>query len=76
MRTTVELDPDTGRAVEELRRERGVGVSAAVNELIRRGMLPRDDRARFEQQTRRLGLKIDVSDVAGALESLEGVHAR
>ncbi|MGH9181117.1 MAG: ribbon-helix-helix protein, CopG family, partial [Acidimicrobiales bacterium] len=41
MRTTVEFDTDTARAVEELRRDRGVGVSEAVNELIRRGLLPR-----------------------------------
>lgn len=72
MRTTVEFDDDAARAVAELRRERGVGVSEAVNELIRRAMLPRPPSIAFTQRTRRLGLKIDVSDVAGALEVLEG----
>ena len=76
MRTTVEFDEDTAKAVEALRRELGVGVSEAVNELIRRGLLPRGEVPPFRQPTRRLGLKIDVSNVAGALEDLEGVEAR
>lgn len=76
MRTTVEFDEDTARAVEELRRERGVGASEAVNELIRRGLLPRGEVPTFRQRTRRLGLRIDVSNVADALEVLEGVETR
>jgi hypothetical protein len=76
MRTTVEFDDDTAKAVEDLRRDRGIGVSEAVNELIRRGLLPRRDVPAFRQQTRRMGLKVDVSNVAAALEDLEGVEAR
>jgi hypothetical protein len=76
MRTTVDFDDDAARAVEELRRERGLGLSEAVNVLIRRGLLPRGPIAPFRQRTRSLGLKIDVSNVADALESLEGVEAR
>lgn len=76
MRTTVEFDDDTARAVERLRRERGMGVSEAVNELIRQGLLPRQRARPFRQQTRRLGLRIDVSNVADALESLDGPDAR
>ena len=76
MRTTVEFDEDTARAVEELRRQRGIGVSQAVNELIRRGLLPRGDVRAFKQRTRRLGLKIDVSNVAEALEVAEGLEGR
>ncbi|MDQ4070960.1 MAG: ribbon-helix-helix protein, CopG family [Actinomycetota bacterium] len=76
MRTTVEFDDDTAKAVQELRRERGIGVSQAVNELIRRGLLPRGEVRRFEQRTRRLGLKVDVSNVAEALEGVEGLQAR
>lgn len=72
MRTTVEFDEDTAKAIGQLRRERGLGLSEAVNELIRRGMLPRAGPSQpFRQRTRRLGLKIDVSDVAGALEVLD-----
>ena len=76
MRTTVEFDDDTAKAVEALRRELGVGVSEAVNELIRRGLLPRHEVPTFRQRTRRLGVRIDVSNVAAALEDLEGVEAR
>lgn len=76
MRTTVELEADTSAAIEDLRRQTGVGVSEAVNQLIRRGMLPREDRREFRQETRALGLKIDVSNVADALEILDGPVAR
>jgi hypothetical protein len=76
VRTTVEFDEDTAKAVDRLRREQGLGVSEAVNELIRRGLLPRPEREPFRQATRRLGLTIDVSNVAEALDVLEGPEAR
>lgn len=76
MRTTVEFDQDTAKAVEQLRHERGIGVSQAVNDLIRRGLMPGPDAPPFRQRTRRLGIRIDVSNVAAALEDLEGVEAR
>jgi hypothetical protein len=76
MRTTVEFEDDTARAIEELRRSEGLGVSEAVNELIRRGLLPRRSGDRFEQRTYAMGLKIDVSNIAEALEVLEGPDAR
>lgn len=76
MRTTIEFDDDTTRAIEAIRRERGLGVSAAVNELIRRGLLPHREGGPFKQRTARLGLRIDVSNVADALESLDGPNPR
>ena len=76
MRTTVELDDDTARTVEALRRDRGIGVSEAVNELIRQGLLPRPAVPAFRQRTHRLGLRLDVSNVSEALEVLEGPEAR
>ncbi len=76
MRTTIELDADTSAAVEQLRRDTGAGVSEAVNQLIRKGLLPREDRPPFRQKTYHLGLGIDVSNVADALEVLEGPRAR
>jgi hypothetical protein len=76
MRTTVEFEPDTARAIEELRRSEGLGLSEAVNELVRRGLLPRPPAERFEQRTQSMGLKVDVSNVAEALELLEGPDAR
>ncbi|HKZ18877.1 MAG TPA: ribbon-helix-helix protein, CopG family [Acidimicrobiia bacterium] len=76
MRTTVEFQKDTAAAIQRLRRQTGMGVSEAVNELIRRGLLARTESVPFVQKTHRLGLKIDVSNVAEALEVLEGRDAR
>lgn len=76
MRTTVEFDDDTAKAVEEFRRELGIGVSDAVNGLIRRALLARPPVPPFRQRTQRLGIKIDVSNVAEALDVLEGAEAR
>jgi hypothetical protein len=77
MRTTITLEPDVAAAVESLRREHHVGVSAAVNALIRSG-LGRSDTAGepFEQRTSSMGARIDVSNVAEALELLDGPTAR
>lgn len=76
MRTTVEFDPDTTKAIEAFRRERGTGVSEAANELIRRGMLAQPSPPPFRPIHRDLGLTIDVSNVADALDLLEGPQAR
>ena len=76
MRTTVELDADTAQAVQELCQEHGRGLSETVNELIRRGLLAEPRSARFEPRTRSLGIKIDISNVADALDLLEGPEAR
>jgi hypothetical protein len=76
MRTTIELDADTAEAVRALRRDKGRGVSEAVNELIRRGMLAEPNRQPFVARSRRLGIRIDVSNVADAIDLLEGPEAR
>jgi hypothetical protein len=75
MRTTVELDPDTEQAVQALRKQ-GRGVSEAVNELIRRGMMAHRQEKAFAARPRRLGVRIDVSNIADALDLLEGPEAR
>ena len=72
MRTTVNLDDDVAAAVGRLRRERHIGLSEAVNVLARSGMTVATRRSTFRQRTVRLGLKVDVTNVAEALEQLEG----
>ncbi|MFD2420112.1 hypothetical protein [Amycolatopsis pigmentata] len=71
MRTTIRLDDDVVAAAEQLRRERHIGLSQAVNELarigLRRGSSPRP----FHQRTEHLGLRVDVTNVAEALELLD-----
>ncbi len=76
MRTTVRLDNDVAAAVERLRRRRSIGLSEAVNELIRAGLQTRTTRRTYRQRSQVLGLRIDVTNVAEAIEQLEGPTAR
>jgi hypothetical protein len=76
VRTTVTLADDVAAAVERLRKERGLGLSEALNELARAGLSQRAGRTQFAQESHSLGLRIDVTDVANALELLEGETAR
>ena len=71
MRTTIRLDEDVLAAAERLRRELHIGLAQAVNELARRGMRRSATRQRFEQRTAALALRVDVANVAEALEQLE-----
>lgn len=72
MRTTVRLDPDVAAAVDRLRRERAIGLSEAVNELVRTGLRAKRRGEKFRQRTEELGLRVDVSNIAEVLETLEG----
>ncbi len=72
MRTTVTLDDDIAAALERLRRERALGLSEAVNELIRAGLLVRQGHRTFRQRSQEVGLRVDVANVAEALEQLDG----
>ena len=76
MRTTLSLDDDVAAAVQRLREERHIGLSAAVNELIRAGLAAPARRTTFRQRTANLGLRIDVRSAADALERLDGPGAR
>jgi hypothetical protein len=75
MRTTVTLDDDVTKALEAMRRERGLGTSAALNELVRRGLaVAAPARAkRFRQRTSSMGpSRVPLDDIGHALELLEG----
>jgi Ribbon-helix-helix protein, copG family len=76
MRTTVTLADDVAASVEKLRRERGVGLSEAVNDLVRAGLMTKRPAPAFCQETHDLGLGIDVSNVGEAIETLDGPTAR
>lgn len=76
MRTTVNLDEDVAVAIDRLRRERGLGVSEAVNQLARAGLRQKPRRVPFRQRTASIGVKVDVTNVAEALEQLDGPSAR
>lgn len=76
MRTTITFDDDIAAAVNRLRREAARGVSEIVNDLIRAGLRHREERRPFVQQTADLGIRVDVSNVAEALDLLDGPDQR
>lgn len=77
MRTTITLEPDVAAAVDAVRRQRHVGVSAAVNELIRLGLgRPQASGPQFVQRTSPMGARMDVANVADVLEVLDGSASR
>jgi hypothetical protein len=77
VRTTVTLEPDVEAAVTELRRARGLGLSEALNELVRAGLAAhREGRVPVRLGSGSLGLRVDVSNVAEALDVAEGPGAR
>ena len=71
MRTTIDLDDDVKVAVDRLRADRGMGLSEAVNTLARAGLRPAAAKA-YVHRSEKLGLTIDVSNVAEVLSLLDG----
>lgn len=71
MRTTFTLDADVAAEVTRLRREQGLGISEAVNRLIRAGMVDREPRSRYVNRTVPLGLRVDVTDIGSVLDLLD-----
>lgn len=76
MRTTIRLDDDVLAAAEHLRRDMHIGLSQAVNELARRGMRRGAAQRPFRQRTSPLGLRVDVANVAEALEILDEMDSK
>ncbi len=76
MRTTIDLEPDVAAAIELVREDERLGLSEAVSVLIWRALVSRLPRKPFVQQTYDMGLKIDIDNVADALELLDGPSSR
>ncbi|AYY13948.1 ribbon-helix-helix protein, CopG family [Actinobacteria bacterium YIM 96077] len=74
MRTTVRLDDDVQAAVERLQREQHISLSEAINKLVRSGLERTPQRRPFTQRTHNIGLRVDVSNVAEALELLDDME--
>jgi hypothetical protein len=71
MRAWLRLDDDVAAEVDRLRRDEGLGLSEAVNRLIRRGLTPSSSSARYLHESGPLGLRADPSNVADVLDLLD-----
>ena len=71
MRTTVTLADDVAAAVEQLRKSEGVGVSEAVNRLVRDGLTRPETRAPYVHESFDVGLRIDVANIGEVLAMLD-----
>jgi metal-responsive CopG/Arc/MetJ family transcriptional regulator len=71
MRTTFTLDDDVAAEVERRRRERGVGISEVVNDLIREAMVRRPKLRPYNHRSESVGLKIDVANIGDVLDLLD-----
>lgn len=71
MRTTFTLDDDVAAEVERQRRERGVGISEVVNDLIRESMARPAKRHTYKHRTADVGLKVDVANIGDVLDLLD-----
>lgn len=68
----MDLEADVALAVARRCEERGVATSEVVHELIRLGLMHRPPSSPFVLTTFRLGLRVDVANVAEALDLVEG----
>lgn len=72
MRTTIDLANDVAAAVEKARRERGLGLSEAVNDLVRAGLAPREPRPPIDPPSYEMGpARIDYANIGEVLELLD-----
>ena len=75
MRTTVTLDDDVMAAVEGLRSSEGIGVSDAVNRLVRDGLARPAPPKPYVHQSYDMGLKVDVTNIGEVLGWLDEAEA-
>ncbi len=72
MRTTVTFADDVAAAIEQRRRETGAGVSEAVNDLVRAGLIAPGERKPFVQTTSKMGARYNLDNIGEVIEMVEG----
>ncbi|HEX3609774.1 MAG TPA: hypothetical protein VHU14_08940 [Solirubrobacterales bacterium] len=76
MRTTITLAADVSAGIDRLRRERDLGLSEAVNDLVRAGLTAERAVPAFRQKAHDLGTAVDFSNIGETIETLDGPMAR
>ena len=71
MRTTITLADDVAAGIEQARRERGLGLSEAVNDLVRAGLMNHGSKQRVESPAYDMGIGFDVRNIGEAIEAIE-----
>jgi len=71
MRTTITFADDVAAGIERARRDRGLGLSEAVNDLIRAGLMNEGSRQPVESPAYDMGIGIDVRNIGEAIEVIE-----
>ena len=71
MRTTLTLQEDVAAAVDRLRRSEGIGVSEAVNRLVREGLAKPKTLPLYEHNSYDMGQKLDVTNVGDVIGLLD-----
>ncbi len=71
MRTTITFAADVAASIEKVRKERDLGLSEAVNDLVRAGLADRGDRPPVDFPTFDVGIGIDVRNIGEVIEVLE-----
>jgi Arc/MetJ family transcription regulator len=71
VRTTVTLDDDVVAVIERVRASTGVGLSEAVNTLVRRAVAHRSPSEPFRLRSASLGQRVDLGDVVAVLDLLD-----
>lgn len=72
LRTTITLAPDVAAAVAERQRQENAGISAVVNDLLRRALTEKPVPEPFVQQTSRMGALMDLRNIQEVLDIVEG----
>lgn len=71
MRTTVNIDPDNERVIADLRKKEGLGMSEAVNKLLRRGAVSASSDYAFPDTSFNMGAKTSVAKTGELLDHLD-----
>jgi len=71
MRTTITFADDVAAGIEKARRDRGLGLSEAVNDLIRAGLMNQGTEQPVEFPTYDMGMSMDVRNIGEVIEAIE-----